>query len=66
MLPRPEPMTDRELEIFFETGKLPQRAHDHAVEVLKLQAMCMHEGYNFQQHGRCCWLCGRFMVDFGD
>lgn len=27
---------------------------------------CQHTGWNFAQHGRCCFQCGTFMVDFGD
>ena len=30
------------------------------------KALCMHEGYSFKKHGRCCFKCGAFMVDFGD
>jgi hypothetical protein len=32
----------------------------------KLQDACGHEGYSFAKHGRCCFKCGAFMVDFGD
>jgi hypothetical protein len=28
--------------------------------------VCDHAGWNFQQHGRGCFKCGTFMVDFGD
>lgn len=27
---------------------------------------CAHEGYSFDEHGRCCPTCGKFLVDFGD
>lgn len=30
------------------------------------QATCQHAGWDFAKHGRCCWGCGAFMVDFGD
>jgi hypothetical protein len=27
---------------------------------------CRHEGWSFEKHGRCCFECGTFVVDFGD
>ncbi len=27
---------------------------------------CDHGGWTFEQHGRCCWKCGSFMIDWGD
>ncbi len=30
------------------------------------QKTCKHEDYSFEKHGRCCWTCGIFMVDWGD
>ena len=32
----------------------------------ELQKTCTHEGYSFEKHGRCCFKCGVFMVDWGD
>jgi len=32
----------------------------------ELQKTCTHEGWNFKEHGRCCFKCGTFMVDWGD
>lgn len=29
-------------------------------------ASCMHAGYDYVHHGRCCPHCGAFMIDFGD
>lgn len=30
------------------------------------QDACDHKGYSFEKHGRCCFKCGVFMVDWGD
>lgn len=30
------------------------------------KALCMHEGYSFNKHGRCCPHCGDVLTDFGD
>lgn len=27
---------------------------------------CVHAGYSFKQHGRCCPACGAILTDFGD
>ena len=27
---------------------------------------CLHEGWSFEKHGRCCCKCGKFLMDFGD
>lgn len=27
---------------------------------------CLHDGYNYRDHGRCCWHCGKTITDFGD
>ena len=32
----------------------------------EIQNTCTHEGWNFKEHGRCCFKCGTFMVDWGD
>jgi len=32
----------------------------------RIQEVCTHEGWSFKKHGRCCFKCGTFMVDFGD
>ena len=29
-------------------------------------ARCTHQGWTFEQDGRCCRKCGVFVVDFGD
>ena len=47
---------------FFKTWKI----HRWARKNLKKQKTCKHEKWNFKQHGRCCFDCGIFMVDFGD
>lgn len=37
-----------------------------ATEMIALQKTCTHSDWNFAEHGRCCWTCGTFMIDFGD
>lgn len=27
---------------------------------------CRHVGWEFSKHGRCCFACGAFVLDFGD
>lgn len=43
-----------------------KRIRQGATEMIALQKTCTHSGWNFAEHGRCCWTCGTFMVDFGD
>lgn len=43
----------------------PQYKAEQAEQKAK-QDTCPHTGWNFAQHGRCCFLCGAFMVDWGD
>jgi hypothetical protein len=30
------------------------------------QLTCDHADWSFEKHGRCCFKCGAFVVDFGD
>lgn len=32
----------------------------------RADAKCDHKAWTFKKHGRCCFKCGEFMVDFGD
>lgn len=48
--------------------KFPEyrKIREHFIKEKELQKTCKHKGYNFKQHGRCCYDCGMFLTDFGD
>jgi len=56
------------LSIIHATGGDPKRVKEAAavIEGWKSQAECDHAGWSFSQHGRCCFGCSQFMVDWGD
>lgn len=64
-MPR-QAMTDVEMSEFLERGTMPSWAIEQARERAELQRVCTHDGWNWKQHGRCCFTCGAFVVDFGD
>jgi len=56
-------------EVSEDLSHLPEKFRELARRLREEQAKptdCDHEGWNFKQHGRCCWKCGTFMVDWGD
>lgn len=28
--------------------------------------ICKHKGWEWEKHGRCCFNCGTYVIDFGD
>lgn len=65
-LPQVEPLSDAELAEYWADGTVPPRFDGYAEAKLAVQRACLHEGWSFKKHGRCCWKCGTFMVDWGD
>ena len=55
-------------------AKLPTGDDDGMVRALKefgekmneARKSCDHSIWDFVKHGRCCPVCGTFLVDFGD
>ena len=64
--PKRQILSNEEFEEFMASGALPDWAIEQEKARLAAQAACEHAGWNFKEHGRCCFKCGIFMVDFGD
>ena len=54
-------------EITEPPENLYQVIEREVARLLKAQQVCDHTAYGgMEKHGRCCPVCGKFMVDFGD
>jgi hypothetical protein len=61
-------MGERERQAMDENRKKLAEERDRIVEMNGGQDKpdCRHIGWDFRKHGRCCFACGAFVVDFGD